>query len=136
MKSKAAAVFKIFFLLTVLAMPVGCALFSSDEEPGRKDDKLKYEDPPMPYRKIDVSNADSVWQSENTGNTIAINSSCKRSDATLKTLEDNILSGVDDLSSRTSHKFQLDGSEADRIHAEGKADGVPVDIELVVVKKN
>src|ERR1700722_15139876 len=102
MKKNAAYILRILIFSAFLISSVGCALFSSDEEPAQKNTKLQFEDPDMPYRKIDVSNADSVWQSNDTGNTIAINSSCKKDDANLKTLEDNILAGVDHLKNRTS----------------------------------
>lgn len=90
----------------------------------------------MPFQKIDESTADGVWQSEKTGNTIAINSSCRKAGDTIKSEEDSVLAGIEHIKSRQSQRITLDGSTADRIHAEGTSDGDLVDVDLVIVKKS
>lgn len=120
----------------ILSALAGCALFSTGEEPAEKSTVFHYEDPAMPFHKIDESTADGVWQSEKTGNTIAVNSSCRKEDDSLKSEENSILAGIEHLKSRTSKKIKFDGETADRIHAEGETDGDLVDVELVIVRKD
>jgi hypothetical protein len=133
MRTKAGFILKVMSAGFFLGMG-GCALFSV-EAPPEKNANIKFTNPQEPFRKIDESTADSIWQSMKTGNTIAINSSCTKDEGSIKKMEDSILSGVENLKSRKTQKIQIDDVGADRIHAEGTTDGIKVAIDLVEMRK-
>jgi len=126
----------VLMSMAALSLLGGCALFSGDEDFGHKNSGIRFVEPDSPYKRIDVTSADRVWQSTRTGNTIAVNSVCKTSeDRSLKALEQSILSGVENLKVNSTGNLTVDEAKADRIGAEGKTDGVPIDIDLIEFRK-
>ena len=124
-------------LLAFFAACLGCAILGSGEDPVKKNPDIKFDSPNKPYEKSHISSADHVWQSGLTGNTIAINSTCQQyNDLTLKNRQQNILAGIDNLKVQTDDTVTFDGREAQRIVSLGTADGVPISVDLIILKKN
>ena len=116
----------------------GCALLiGSDEDPTKKNTAIQFEAPTAPYSKLNVSSADTVWQSSDTGNTIAINSTCqKKEEKDLNALEKNILLGVDHLNILSEQTQKYNGEDARRVVAEGKTEGIPIQADILILEKN
>ena len=125
------------FLLTAAFVLPACALLGGSDEVVEKSTNYKFQEPPAPFKRYEGSAADRAWQSEKTGNTIAIHSMCQKyDDVKLDLLADNILAGVDNLNILQREKLKFDGREAERILADGKTDGIPVSVDILVLKKN
>ena len=136
MESQSARKISFIFLLSIVSFLCSCALFFGDEDPVKKDTSIHFLPPSEPFKKIDAAGADSVWQSKTTGNTIALNTSCKKNDdRDLKTLEENILLGIENLKIKSEKEIQVDGKPAQRVLAEGSTEGVPVLADLLILKK-
>ena len=131
---------KIFLIILIAstALLEGCALLGGgDEEIGTKNTEVKYIHPAAPFEEVSVTSADKVWQSKKTGNTIALNSLCKKYEPmTLDNLKKNMLSGFDDLKIEKTENVTLSDREAQRILASGKAEGVPITVNILILKKN
>jgi hypothetical protein len=126
-------------ILILVALQVfgGCAIFGGSEDEPVKNTSVKVAPPQAPFEEVRVSDADRVWQSRKTGNTIAYNSACLENlKEDLGTLEKRILSGVDNIKILSQIKLTVDGAPAERTRAEGKTDGVPISIDLVTIKKS
>ena len=124
-----------FLMAVALIGGSGCAIFGSDDEPV-KNFKVSVMAPKSPFEEVHGSGADHVWQSRKTGNTIAYNSAClEKNKEDLKSLEKGILEGVDNVQVVKESKVNVDGAPAERTLAYGKTDGIPISIDLVVVKK-
>ncbi len=124
-------------LFVFLGSGFGCALLGSGEDPVKKNPGIKFQPPPNPFAQSHISSADQVWQSESTGNTIAINSTCQEySDLTLKDLQQNILGGIENLKVQSDKTVSFDGREAQRIVSVGSAEGVSISVDLLILKKN
>lgn len=129
--------FKSVLLFSIL-YSLGCALLiGGDEDPGKKNIEIKFKNPQTPFEHISVSSADYVWQSNKTGNTIAVNSLCKKTeDLSLDALKDKILAEIDNLKINKTETIDFDERKAQRINASGLADDTPIKILLIILKKN
>ncbi|MDZ4677645.1 MAG: hypothetical protein SGI74_09070 [Oligoflexia bacterium] len=124
-------------ILILFLSTSGCAILGSNDDPAVKSVNTKFSPPDSPYEKSNVSSADQVWQSKKTGSTIAVNSMCQKyADLSLKNLEQNILTGIENLKVIEEQDTTFDEREASRILAEGTIDGVPIRIDLLIFKKN
>lgn len=131
--------YEIRFLLTLTLSAVfaGCSLFLGDEDAAKKNTHIKFEAPPSPYLRLSITTADTVWQSQETGNSIAINSTCKKNaEKNLSALENNLLLGIEHLKIINETSEKLDGQDARRVVAEGKSEGVAIQADLVILEKN
>ncbi len=128
-----------FFTMTLLITPLalsGCAIFSGGDDEPVKNENVHASPPQSPFEEVKVSSADHVWQSRKTGNTIAYNSACQEKlKADLGTLEKGILKGVDNLKILNETRLTVDGAPAERTRVEGKTEGIPISVDLVVIKK-
>lgn len=103
----------------------------------KKSSDTSFLAPRSPFKEVKSEAADEAWQSTQTGNSIAFLSECQPAvEQSLKSLEDesvNVLSEVQVL--KSSHPT-FNGRESSYTVAEGKVDGIPVKLALVVFKKN
>jgi hypothetical protein len=71
------------------------------------------------------------------GGTLAVNATCdKADDVPLHVLTNHLLFGIDDRREQTRTPITVDGRAALRTRLEGRLDGVQVELELVVLKKD
>ncbi|MFC2075077.1 hypothetical protein ACFLRA_02255 [Bdellovibrionota bacterium] len=81
--------------------------------------------------------ADVAYENNVTGATISLNSTCEKyQDSPLKHLMKNLIAGIPDKKIIKDKTFKLDGREALRTELSATADGVPVKVEAVVMRKN
>jgi hypothetical protein len=91
---------------------------------------------PPGWRHVALQENDIAFTS-NAGHWIAINSTCEAyEDAPLSVLTLHLLMGFTDRNLIRQDTAMLDGRESLRSHYTAKLDGVPVDLLLVVMKKN
>ncbi|WP_295901902.1 hypothetical protein [uncultured Bdellovibrio sp.] len=93
--------------------------------------------PGSPFKDMSGGNSDKAWISERTGNTISYLSECgSSSEPTLQQLETDSLGALSDLHILKSDEVSFNGRAARESISQGKIDGVPVQVALVVFKKN
>ena len=131
----------IHLLKTILALAtlffVGCVSVSLNSGKTKKAQDLKMKEPQNPFHSIKTDNADYAWQSDKTGNTIAVLSECNTpTDISLKNLESDSLTALSQIKIVNSEKQTFNNREALQTTADGKVDGVPIRLDLLVFKKN
>jgi hypothetical protein len=71
------------------------------------------------------------------GGSILANANCQpRQDVSLDVLTNHLLFGIEDRREESRVRFQLDGRMALRTRLDGTLDGVPISLDLVVLKKD
>lgn len=89
------------------------------------------------WRRIDFAENDLAWATKDTGHIIAMNATCKdHGDPTLEVLTGHLLIGFDERVLTERKSFTLDGRAALRSNFDVSIDGVPAEVEVVVMKKN
>lgn len=98
---------------------------------------VQWSAPGGPFKEIKATNADKTWLSSRTGNTISFLSECgNAADPSLQTLESESLSALGKINTVSSKIFDYNGRAARNSVSTGEVDGVPVQLELLVFKKN
>ncbi len=123
-------------LLGVLAL-LGCA--SASFRRGVFDDgvvRYRVGDVGTDFRPIEVSDNDLAWHSPRLG-TIGINATCTEYEDVPETaLVNHLLFGTAERSFRVEETVMLDGRGARHVIVDLELDGVPVTVELYLVKKD
>jgi hypothetical protein len=90
------------------------------------------------WHRVFLENNDLAFaEAGHTGRAIAINSTCKgHDDPPLPVLMRHLLMGFTEREQSSEKLITLDEREALRSHYTAKLDGVPVELELVVLKKD
>jgi hypothetical protein len=89
------------------------------------------------WKRIDFADNDLAWASVTSGQVLAVNATCRgHEDPPLEVLTTHLLFGFSARERVSQRLLTLDGREALRSHYRARLDGVPVEIELVVLKKN
>ena len=89
------------------------------------------------WRRIQLSENDLAWVARDSGDILAVNATCKEhGDPSLEVLTTHLLFGFRDHELLDRRTEPLDGREALRSKYHAKLDGVPIELELVVLKKN
>ena len=92
---------------------------------------------PGAFRPVAFSDNDLAWASTTSGHLLAMNAVCEgHDDAPLDVLTRHLLFGFTERNRVSEVLEPLDGREALRTVWTAKLDGVPVELELVVLKKN
>lgn len=128
----------VFLHLSVVLVLAGCAgggTFRAGTF--RSSDVAYHVDPPgAPWQRAKFSGNDVAW-TDPQGHVIAVNSECRDTgDPSLKVLTDHLLLGFEDRTILQREEFPLDGRGAMRTHVATSLDGVPVELELTVLKKD
>jgi len=89
------------------------------------------------WRRVQLSENDLAWIARDSGDMLAVNATCKDfGDPSLEVLTNHLLIGFEDRELVAQKTETLDGREALRSTYHAKLDGVEVELELVVLKKN
>ena len=128
---------KSILLQLMLYSLSACAIFSGDEDPVKKDEKVRLQVPSSPYQEVNITSADRVWQSTVTGNTIALNTACQPGSGKkpLEEIGKRLLSDVDQLKIEKVETVTVDGAPAEKTQAQGVTGNIPIEIEAVTIKK-
>lgn len=126
------------FVICIMSLLLGSCV--SVQFPGGKSTSAKdveFKAPAAPFKEITTSKADKTWLSSQTGNTISFFSECGSSnDPSLSQIENESLSALSNLEIVKSEELTYNSRAAHQTIARGKVDGIPVQISLLVFKKN
>lgn len=130
---KTTSIFTIVFALTLAS----CVTVKLANEPGQKASGVEYKAPPKPFEKDSRNEVDAAWKNSKNGNVISYLSDCNDpTDPPLEQIVAGITSGLADLKVMEESSPMVQDREAKRVHASGKVDGVPSEIELLAFKRN
>lgn len=91
---------------------------------------------PSGWKPVAFDDNDLAWLGPN-GHVLAMNATCEgHEDPPLDVLTNHLVIGFTDRQWGERQKVMIDGREAQRSQVTAKLDGVPVSLELVVLKKN
>jgi hypothetical protein len=125
--------------LVILAMfgAAGCAAGLRDGFFAKDGVKYRVEAPADGWKKVDFQDNDLAWVREGKGEVIAVNATCAdHKDPPLDVLTQHLLMGFDERVKASETRETIDGRDALRTHWQAALDGVPVELELVVMKKD
>ncbi|WP_257460304.1 hypothetical protein [Archangium lipolyticum] len=91
--------------------------------------------PPV-WERVKLSENDLAWYTEDTGHALQVNSTCQAEDVPLDVLTRHLLMGFTERQAVAEEKVVIDEREALRSHYQAKLDGVPVELLMVVLKKD
>ncbi|HVE85084.1 MAG TPA: hypothetical protein VND93_19670 [Myxococcales bacterium] len=89
------------------------------------------------WRPLEVDSNDVAYASNDSPHSLAVNSTCQPTgDASLEVLTGHLLIGFTDREKVSEEKKPLDGRDSLRSRYKARLDGVPVEMMLVVMKKD
>lgn len=125
-------------LLATVLLLAACGGGGSLRDGVYRDAEATYrlEPPAGGWERIEFSDNDLAW-TDGKGSVISVNAVCEgHGDASLKVLTDHLLLGFEDRHVIEREELRLDGRGALRTRANASLDGVPVELELTLVKKD
>lgn len=91
---------------------------------------------PSEWRRVQVADGQLTFHHDD-GGTILAHATCEaRGDASLNVLTNHLLFGIEEPRERSRTPLSLDGRRALRTRVDGALDGVPISLDLVVLKKD
>jgi len=92
---------------------------------------------PPAWERVSLAGNDVAWFLEDTGHALSVNATCReQQDAPLNVLTRHLLEGFTERQEVTQRLEVVDEREALRSHYLAKLDGVPVELMLLVLKKD
>ncbi|WP_434384713.1 hypothetical protein [Melittangium boletus] len=92
---------------------------------------------PPGWARVTLPENDLAWFLQDTGHALSVNATCReKTDAPLDVLTHHLLEGFTERQEVTRQLEVVDEREALRSHYLAKLDGVPVELMLVVLKKD
>lgn len=129
--------FTLLFISCFFFMTTACVSVSLGDKTGKSYENISFKAPTDPYSELKMQSADRSWQNAKNGNTISYMSACDQaSDPTLDVLSSIALDGVEDLKIVEKKRINYNGREALNTILLGRVDGVPIQADLTVLKKN
>ncbi|MDY7230198.1 hypothetical protein [Hyalangium rubrum] len=129
---------RILIMLLALAPLAGCRRVKFEDSVLTKP-AVNYSvgDLPEHWHRVHLKDNDLAFSEVGTGRALSINSTCEgHDDPPLPVLTRHLLMGFTEREEQDQQLMMLDGREALRSRYLAKLDGVPVELELVVLKKN
>jgi len=95
-------------------------------------------EPPATWRAIDVEQATMAWRDEAHRASILLDARCRRKDddVPLQALTQHLVMGTTERNIASQETVPFDGREAMKTRLTAKLDGVPMEYDLVVLKKD
>jgi hypothetical protein len=125
-------------ILVLSGLATGCR--HSDLRAGvftKSDVRYRIGELPPGWKQTSFRDNDLAWMANDTGHSIALNSTCDGyQEAPLPVLTQHLLMGFSGRQLIKQETVPLDGRDALRSHYLAKLDGVPIELLLVVMKKN
>lgn len=126
----------LWFSAFLLMVCSGCISFKISPDT-QKSQSVSYKKPSSPFVETQSASADKAWIDPETGSIISYQSICNESiDPDLETI---LQKSTSELSGRRFLKrtgIQYNSRRAERIFVSGQLDGVKVNLEFVIFKKN
>ncbi len=130
---------RTLLLLGLALTAPGCRHVSFEEFTLSKPDvRYRIGELPKGWHRVFLEDNDLAFAEDgDTGRAIAANATCEgHDDPPLPVLTRHLLMGFTEREEQSQHLMSLDGREALRSRYTAKLDGVPVELELVVLKKD
>ena len=129
---------RMMLLLVLLASLGGCRRVSFEDSVLSKPDvRYRVGELPRHWRRVYLEGNDLAFSEEGTGRAFSVNATCKgHDDPSLQVLTRHLLTGFTEREDLGQRLVPMDGREALRSRYRAKMDGVPVELELVVLKKD
>jgi hypothetical protein len=127
-----------FAVLSLLASAAACGAKSSFVGGTYHDDEATYRVGHLSHswERVALSEGDLAFKHEQ-GGTILANATCaKANDAPLDVLANHLLFDLEQVEEVSRNEMTLDGRRALRVHVLAELDGVPVELDVVVLKKD
>lgn len=116
---------------------IGCINIPIGSKSVKKSDSISVVAPSQPYEKSNSKHIDQGWIHPKTGSTISYLSDCADSgEISLKQMEITALGALQNLKVMDSKELYFSDRKALRTKAQGDIDGVSIDVDLLVLKKN
>lgn len=129
--------FRYYILIAIALSSTSCVSVNLSANKSSAYEKIFVTPPATPYTEIKIGSADRSWQNPKNGNTISYMSSCNMSaEPNLEILSKMALDGVENLHVIQKNYITFNGREALNTILIGRVDGVPVQADLTVLKKN
>lgn len=127
----------IKYILISFLLLTGCVSVNLGGGKASKATDIIFVAPKVSFDKIQNESFDHAWQNPKNGNTIAFLSECRtKTDISMQLMEKESLEALENLKIIKSNSFEYNDREAKELLAEGQVDGIPVKIQLVLLKKN
>jgi hypothetical protein len=92
---------------------------------------------PEAWKQVEFAENDLAWSSRTSAHLLAANALCEdHGDPSLEVLTNHLLFGFTQRELKARKTLTLDGREALDSHYQARLDGVPVELRLLVLKKN
>lgn len=127
----------IFISSLAALMLTSCVSVNVGSGKVEKSKNVEYQNPTSPFSSVRMDGADEAWQSNKTGNTISFISECgPAADVSLQSIQTDSLSGLTEKEIHSAQNIDFNGRAALRTLAQGQTDGVVVEVDMLVFKKN
>ena len=128
----------IFVIWAVFSFSaIGCINIPIGNKPAERSNSIRVAAPPAPYEKSSSRLIDLGWIHQKTGATISYLSECSETDdVSLQQMQLTALSGIRNLKILEEKEITFEERRAIRSHSAGDVDGVAINIDLLLVKKN
>jgi hypothetical protein len=124
-------------LLALLALAPACAGALRQGTYTEGDTRFRVGPLPPSWELVRLKGNDVAYVSRDSPHSIAVNATCEdHDDPPLDVLTRHLLMGFTERSALAQQTLTLDGREALRTRVTAKLDGVPVELVLVVMKKD
>lgn len=126
-----------FLILILFTLMSACVSVNVRPPASKRAADLQFVDPAKPFKKQSNDNADNVWQSQKTGNTIAVISECKTPiEVPLQSLENDTIYAMTDAKILNTSEITYNDRAAIETTASGLMDGIDIQMKVVTFKKN
>lgn len=103
----------------------------------KKHTRYAAPDPGSDWRRVKVEGNDFAYESTRSPHSLAVNATCEgHDDPPLDVLWRHLMMGFTEVEELERSREPMDGRESLRSHTRAKMDGVPVELLLVVLKKD
>ncbi|HZH04065.1 MAG TPA: hypothetical protein VEY30_09785 [Myxococcaceae bacterium] len=124
-------------LLLTFAPAGGCSYGLKDGYFVKGDVRYRIAAPPGGWKRLKLADNDVAYVSNDAHHSVAVNATCEdHADPPLDVLTQHMLLGFTDREAQASEKVVLDGREGLRSRYVARLDGVPVELDMVVMKKD
>ena len=129
--------FRLLWCCVFLLMICSACISFKISPDTKRSQAVSYHEPSSPFIETQLTNADKAWIDEETGNIISYQSICNESiDPDLETILQKSTSELLDRKILKKTNMEYNSRRAERVLISGQLDGVSVNLEFVIFKKN
>lgn len=127
----------MIFLILIVLFSAGCVTVKLANKVGKRAEGVTLQAPTPNFHKDARTEVDAAWQNHKNGNVISYLSDCgDPTDPPLQQIIGGVLAALADVKIVDESTQMKQDREARLVHAAGKVDGVPTEIELFTFKRN